>query len=147
MENLFIPNLEASGTIRHHTLALSGSNGSAEIGFPRFAEFAFAALCSIDRHDMVSNCYVCHSLSNRFDDSSSFVPKDHRENAFRIFSAPGIFVGMADPGIKDLDSNFVGLWRGHFDILELERFTCAPAHRSLALDDSWHIYCPLMMIV
>ena len=43
MQEVFSFAAEARGAIRHDAFTLSGSNFAAEVGFARFAEFAFAA--------------------------------------------------------------------------------------------------------
>lgn len=45
VEDLLSLALEPRGPVRHDTLSLSGSDGSAEVGLARLAEFALLALC------------------------------------------------------------------------------------------------------
>ena len=36
--------------------------------------------------------------------------------------------GMADSGVVDFDSDFVGLWWGYFDVFDREVFACFPSY-------------------
>lgn len=51
-----------------------------------------------------------------------------------IFPAAGVFVGMADTGVQDVNPDFMRLGRCDFDILDLERLACGPADSSFASD-------------
>ena len=48
--------LETRGAVRHHTLALCGTNGTAKVGLARLAELALLALGSAVRKGIVSYC-------------------------------------------------------------------------------------------
>jgi hypothetical protein len=52
--------LESDSVVGHHALALSGSDGTAQVGLARFAELAFSALCCLDIRNMFKNGHIGH---------------------------------------------------------------------------------------
>lgn len=56
VEDILTPGLETGGAIGHHTLTLSGTDLTAQVGLARLAELALTALGGAMRWTMVSSC-------------------------------------------------------------------------------------------
>lgn len=121
------------------------------------AEFAFTAFRGVKRDDMVANFDVCDTLTDRFDNSSSFVSADYGKGAFGILAGESVSISMADLKLarhistfygrhnlstifrikdtytspKDLDTDFMGLWRGNFDIFDRQLPASFPSNGRL----------------
>jgi hypothetical protein len=75
---------EASGSIWHEALALSGTNDCAEICFATLAELAVEALGNIEGNNMITNSHSGDILSNTLNNTTSLVSKNTGEDTFRI---------------------------------------------------------------
>jgi hypothetical protein len=93
------------------------------------------------------------AFADRFNNAGAFVAEDNGEGTFGVF--PGERVGvcwdgvsglvfgsralswrqtsMANPGIVDLDADFMGFWRGNLDVFNGEVFACFPRHSGLSV--------------
>ena len=67
--------------------------------------------------DVVTRLYICDTLTNRLDDTSTLVPKDNRESTLRILARECVGICVADTGVVDLNADLVGPRGCNFDIL------------------------------
>ena len=70
---------ESPGSIGHHALALSRSDGRAKVRFARQTELALAALGGIKRYHMISWRKGRYAFANFDNDPTPFVAKHTRE--------------------------------------------------------------------
>jgi len=86
MENGFSFASETRGRIGHQALTLSSSDRTAKVRLSADAELALFALSSIKGNNVVSGDNISDTLTNRFDNTTTFVAKNGREDTFRVFS-------------------------------------------------------------
>jgi len=120
-----------------------------------FAEFALSAFRGVKRDDMVADFDIGDTLSNGFDNSSTFVTTDNGESPFRVLAGESVCIGMTDlvlsvrhrerpmdcraapairdtyPSPKDLNAHFMGLGRRDFDVLDGQFPSSFPSNRCL----------------
>lgn len=87
--------LESGSPIRHHTLTLGSSHTTTEIGLSRLAEFAFPALSSVERDNVVANLDVINPLADRLDDTTTLVSKDDGEGPLRVITGESVGISVA----------------------------------------------------
>jgi len=119
MINRFPIDRETAGFIRHKPFPLCSTNFPTEIGLSALTEFAFTAFSCVKRDYMVADSDVCNALPNRFNNSSSLVTQDNREETLRIFTTSSVFVGMANTSVKNVDPDFMCPWGGNLNIFDL----------------------------
>jgi hypothetical protein len=103
----------------------------------------------LKRDNVISRLDRGDPLANRFYDSSTLMAENDWECSLGVLSRQSIRIcrgnqlsqsqsvrkwcksrrtGMADTGVVDFNSDFVGFWRGNFDILDGEIFACLPSN-------------------
>src|SRR5271155_6077097 len=94
VEDIFAASTETGGSIGHLTFSLGIADFATQIGLSTLlvsllsfvisdlAEFAFSALRSVERNDMIPNLDIGDSFTDRLDDSTTLVSADNRESAF-----------------------------------------------------------------
>ena len=70
------------------------SNLTAQVCFAALAKFAFTTFGGVKRNDVVADFNVCYAFSNRFDNSTTFVPTNDRKRTLWILTGKGICIGM-----------------------------------------------------
>ncbi|MNT35089.1 hypothetical protein D3C72_1711030 [compost metagenome] len=134
MEQLLTLVGETRGAIRHQTLALSGTNGLAQVGLAGAAEFALAALGGIQRDHMIAHCNRSDAFTHRLDDGAAFVPQDRRKDTFRVRAGQGVGIGVADTAGDNAQQHFASLGHGHVDFDDLQRFLGLEGNSGTGLD-------------
>ena len=105
MVNLRAAEGEPAGPVGHDALALRGADGGAEVGLPREARLAAAALRRVERDDVVALRDRGDARADVDDHARPFVAEDHREQPLGIGARAGELVGVADAGRLDLDQH------------------------------------------
>jgi hypothetical protein len=126
--------LEADSLVRHETLSLCCSYGTAQVCLSALAKLAFATFRSVERNNVVSDLDTGDTFSYRLYNSSTLMSKDDGECTLRVFPATSIFIGMADTSVENFDANFMRLRRGDFDVFDFEVLPCSPAHGGFAMN-------------
>src|SRR5476649_1518686 len=84
MEQRLAADREARRGIRHQAAALCRADGLAQISLARQAELALAALGRIERNDVIALPQRTHARADIDHNTRAFMPKNGREDAFRI---------------------------------------------------------------
>jgi hypothetical protein len=66
---------------------LGEANSTAKVGLSACAELALLALSSIKRDNVITNSDISDTLTDRFNNTTTFVTKDGRESTFGIYYA------------------------------------------------------------
>ena len=128
MMNFLAADREAAAAIRHHALALGGTDRRAEIGLARQAGFAFAAFRRVERDHVIALPERPYAGAHLHDDSRALVAEDHREQSLRIRAGTREFVRVTDAGRTDLDQHFTRLRAIEFDLDHFERLAGRPGN-------------------
>src|SRR2546430_136262 len=72
------------------------SNDQSAQRMSNFAEFALSAFRGVKRDDVVADFDIGDTLSDGFDNSSTFVATDNGESSFRVLAGESVCIGMAD---------------------------------------------------
>ena len=81
---------------------------------------------------MVADLYVCDSLADGLDDTSTLVSEDDGESTLRILAGQCVGICVADTGVVDLNADLMGPWGGNLDILDREVLAGFPGNGSLS---------------
>jgi hypothetical protein len=111
---------------------LGSANLAAEVGLARFAELAFLAFGGVESNDGVTGLDVGHTLTNRFDDTGTFVTENDGEGTFGVLSGESVCICVADTSVEDLNTDLVGLWRSDLDIFDRKGLTGFPGDSGLS---------------
>ncbi|MNS61756.1 hypothetical protein D3C72_947920 [compost metagenome] len=71
---------------------------------------------------MIADGDGSHALADRFNDCSTFVAEDRREDAFRVSAGKGVGIGMANTGSHHAQQHFTCLGHGDINFNDLQRF-------------------------
>ncbi len=134
MENRLAFVGETRGAIRHQAFALGGTNGLAQVGLARQAEFALAAFRGVQRDHMVADGHRGHALADRFNHCTAFMAEDRREDTFRVGARQGVGVGVAYAGRHHPQQHFAGLGHGDIHFNDLQRLLGFEGYGSAGLD-------------
>lgn len=102
----------------------------------------------LEGYDVVAGLDGCDALADGLDDAGALVAEHDWECTLRVFAGECVCIyalsvlgndvpltlertGVADSGIVDFYPDFVGLWRGDFDVFDGEIFACLPSHGGL----------------
>jgi hypothetical protein len=151
VEKILALALEARGSVRHDTLALSGSNLATEVGLARLAELALLTLggagieCQLlslathrvssdllESNNVVASLHVGDALADRLDNTGTLVSKDNGESTLGVLAGESVCVCVADTGVIDLDSDLASLGSGNLDVLNGQVLASLPGDGSLA---------------
>lgn len=125
---------EAGGAVRHQPLALGGADLLAEVGLAGFAEFALAALGSVERDHVIADFDAGDPFADGFDDAAPLVAENAGEDPFRIFTGEGEGIGVADAGGDDAHPHLARLRRHDLNLFDGEGLTRAPGDGGFTLD-------------
>lgn len=142
MENRLTLVGKTRGAIGHQALALGRTDGLAQVGLAREAEFAFAAFRGVQRDHVIADRDRGHALADGFNHRATFVPQDRRENAFRVSPRQGVGIGMANAGRDHAQQHFAGLGHGDIHFNDLKGFLGFEGHGGTGLDHpgfSWEL--------
>lgn len=128
---------ESGGAVRHHSLALSGSNLRAEVSFVTLTEDAIIleALRGIARDNSITNLNISDTLADAFNNTCGFVTQDAWEKAFGVVTIKSVNICVAESVGNDLNSDFSSLGRSYFNLSDIEGLLRSPGNSGLALDD------------
>jgi hypothetical protein len=135
VEELLAAEGEARGAVRHHALALGGSDGRAQVGLAREAGGALPAFRRVKRDDVVALFHAGHARPDIDDDAGAFVAEDRREQTFRVGARERELVGVADAGGLDLDQHLAVSGSVEFDLHDLERLALLDGDGSAGFHD------------
>src|ERR1700676_4508767 len=102
----FLADGKTAGAVRHHALALSGADCSAQIGFPRRARFALPAFGRVERNDMIAFAQAGDAGAHVDDDPGAFVAQYRRKQALRVGARTRKLIRMANPAGLDFHQDF-----------------------------------------
>lgn len=88
----------------------------------------------LERDHMVARLDVGDALADGLDDTGTLVTQDYGEGTLGVLAGECVGVRVAHTGVIDLDSDLVGLGRGHFDILDAKLLAGLPGDSRLAGD-------------
>lgn len=146
MEEVFALAAEARGAVGHDTLSLCGADLAAEVGLAGLAELALFAfggagfvrygwrawgLNVLEGNDMVAGLYVGDALTDRLDVSGTLVTENDGEGTLGVLAGECVGICVADTGVVDLDTDFVGPGRKNLNLLDGEVFAGFPSNCSL----------------
>jgi len=80
---------------------------------------------------VITGLYVCDSLTNGLDNTSTLVPEDDRESTLGVLSGQRVGICVADTGVIDLNADLVGPGWEDFDILNGKVLAGFPGNGSL----------------
>jgi hypothetical protein len=83
---------------------------------------------------MVTDGHRGHALADRFDDRTTFMAEDRREDAFRVGTGQGVGVGVANTGRHHTQQHFTGLGHGDIDFNDFQRFLGLEGNGGARLD-------------
>jgi len=126
--------VEASGAIRHETLALCSADLDAEVGLGAGAELALTTLRGVRRDNSITDLNVSNALTDGLNDTCTFVTKDAWEDTLRVVAHESVTIGVADTSVEDTDADLVCLRRVNTDLLNGERLIGSPADSSKAFN-------------
>lgn len=81
---------------------------------------------------MVAGFYVCDTLADGLDDTSTLVSKNNGESTFRVLAGQCVGICVANTCVVDLNSDLVGPWRKNLDILDGEVLAGFPGNGGLS---------------
>ena len=116
---------ETGGAVRHQTFPLGGAYRLAEVSFTGFTEFALAALCGIQRDNVIARLQAGDAFANFDHDTAAFVTQHGREYAFRIVTGQRKRIGMTDAGMGNFDQHFAFFRRSNVNFNNLQRLAWA----------------------
>jgi hypothetical protein len=150
VEKILALALEARGSVRHNTLALSGSDLATEVGLARLAELALLALGGAElrvsfepgkhkvhqdllkSNNVVTSLHIGDALADGFDNTGTLVSKDNGESTLGVLAGEGVGICVADTSVVDLDSDLAGLGSGNLNVLDGQVLASLPGDGSLA---------------
>ena len=115
---------KARSPVGHHTFALGGAHGHAQVCFARCAEQTLAALGGIERNHMVTGLDTGDPFAQGHNDARTFMTQHGWEKPFGVFAREREGVCVADTGVRDLDQHLALAWRLDIDLDDLQRFAC-----------------------
>src|ERR1700733_10635637 len=121
--HLLAANREATGTVRHHALALRGTDGGAQIGLARQAALALAAFGRVERDNVVALLDRGDPWADVDNDSGAFMAQDRRKQSFGVPARARELIRMAYPGRLEFDQNLAGLRTLEVHRHDFERLT------------------------
>jgi hypothetical protein len=119
---LTIECLEATCTIWHETLTLSGTNLGAQISSITVAEDAIPllALGCVAWHNKVADFVICHTFTNTLNDCCGFVAQNHRKETFGVTTSQRVDISVAESVRDDFYSDFAFAWGFDLDVDNLD---------------------------
>jgi hypothetical protein len=130
---------EARGAVRHHTLALRGAYGGAEVGLLAEAAFALPAFGRVERNHVIARLDRRHARPYFADDARALMTKDRRKDSFAVEAVKRVGVGVANPGRLYFDENFAGLRAFQIDLNDFKRLLGLECDSSASLHLKLHI--------
>lgn len=118
MSNRFSLASKPRCVIRHQSFALRLPDNGTKVGFPTFAEFAFAAFGDVQGDDMVTWLDGCDVFTDGLNDTAAFVAKDYGEGAFRVLAGESIGIRVAHSCGENFDADFALAGWGYFDFFD-----------------------------
>lgn len=96
---------------------------------------------SLESNNMVTGLHICDALTNRLDNTSTFVSKNDGESTLGVLARQCVGIGMAHAGVVDLDADFVGLGHANLDVLDGEVLAGFPGDSGLCgvVSECWEI--------
>jgi hypothetical protein len=82
---------------------------------------ALAALRREERHDMVAQCEIAHTLAERLDDACALVAEHGRRVAGGVDTGRRVQIGVTDTAGDEPDEHLAGLRVGELELLHDER--------------------------
>jgi hypothetical protein len=123
--------LESRGAVGHQTLALGGSDLTAEVGLSGLAELALLAFGGVESDNVVTRLDVGDALADRLDNTGTLVSKDNGESTLGVLAGESVGICVANTSVVDLNSDLVGLGRSDLDILNGEGLAGLPGDGGL----------------
>lgn len=77
---------------------------------------------------MVTRLYIGDALADGLDDTGALVAENDGEGTLGVLAGEGVCICVADTGVVDLNSDFVGLWGRDLDVLDGEVLACLPGN-------------------
>lgn len=128
MQQVLAAGLETGGAVGHHTLALSGTNLTAEVGLAGLAELALTAFggarnvssgvrnCTrcrlLESNDIVTGLHGGDALADGLDDTGTLVSQNNGESTFGVLSGESVGICLGQPGFQSqLSHNHRPVWQ------------------------------------
>lgn len=92
----------------------------------------------LESNNMIARLHTGNALANTLDNTSTLMSQDDGESTLGILAGEGVGIGMADTGVVDLYSDFVGLWWCNLNILDCQVLAGFPGNGGLAGDGLSH---------
>lgn len=80
---------------------------------------------------MVARLHIGDALTNRLNDTGTFVSQNDGEGTLRVLAGQGVGIRVADTGVVDLDADLVGLGRSDLNVLNAEVLASFPRNGGL----------------
>lgn len=80
---------------------------------------------------MLTGLHISDTLAYRLDDTGTLVSQDDGEGTLGVLAGQCIGICVADTGVVDLNTDFVGLRWGDLNVLDGQVFAGFPSNSSL----------------
>lgn len=113
VQQVLAAGLETGGAVGHHTLALGGTNLTAEVGLAGLAELALTALGGagnvsnrslrlqkiflLESNDIVTGLHGGNALADGLDDTGTLVTQNNGESTFGVLSGESVGIWLGQP--------------------------------------------------
>ena len=84
---------------------------------------------------MIARLHAGHAFADLDDDARAFVSQHGRKHPFRVITAQGEGVGMADAGVGDADQHLSLFRRGDVDLDDFKRLARGKGHGGTGFHD------------
>lgn len=86
---------------------------------------------SLESNDVVTRLHVGDTLANRLHDTSTLVSEDDGESTLWVLARQCVGICVANTGVVDLDTDFVGFGGSDLDVLDAKVLAGLPGDGSL----------------